>query len=38
MKQVFKLNDNGSITIQLRNNEKKECNNIHLAILYSRRK
>ena len=38
MKQVFKLNDDGSITIYLRNNEQKECNNIHNAILYARRK
>lgn len=38
MKQIFKLNDDGNIIIYLRNNEQKECNNIHTAILYARRK
>jgi len=38
MKQRFKLCDDGRIIVHLNNDVKKECVNLHQAILYARRK
>lgn len=38
MKQIFKLCDDGRIIVHLKKDTRKECVNLHQAILYARRK